>query len=125
MAAQLLQLGAMYGEPQSSSAFVPPPPGLEAALHSIYSLLAAALDGPDADLVQMSLEREGTCWVWVGGAGDASGRAACRERLVPPECVAFSGEAGLAPYLFIVSTEFHKHHRYALPTHPSLSNPFL
>ncbi|GAX84471.1 hypothetical protein CEUSTIGMA_g11891.t1 [Chlamydomonas eustigma] len=90
VAAQLLALGEMHGEKKQGAGLLRcpggdvsaasassilevrlalaawPPLDLQNAMHDIYSCLDKAMQGSDGDLVQVSLEREGTPWVWVG-----------------------------------------------------------
>ena len=58
--AQLIQLGQI----QSDAATLPSPP-LFSSIHQLYSLLASALNGPEAELILMSLEREETKCIMV------------------------------------------------------------
>ena len=115
VAAQLLEIGKLFGQDSipphahdraslddSSSAPV------AVAMHDLYSLLMSALDGPDADLIQMTLGREGTCTIWAGC--QRSGGAL----LVPTECAVFTSEADFRPWIFTIPLEFHKYHRYRL-----------
>ena len=113
LVAQLLQIGQQYGEDavakhgndttsdNENTGFLV----LTEAMHALYSQLMSAIEGPDADLIQMALGRQGTCTVWAG-------QQSCgRGFLVPADCSVLNSDSDFRPWIITVPSEFHKYSR--------------
>ena len=110
--AQLLKLGSLLCEaaaiPDVNPGSSPDAKKAAEAIGRIYSFLGGALEGPESDLIRMSLEREGTPCVWVGPIPEGENQAPW---MVPAYRAALSSSTSFRPWLFSVPAELHHHQR--------------
>ncbi|GLI60510.1 hypothetical protein VaNZ11_002673 [Volvox africanus] len=72
---------------------------IDSAVHKLYSVLSAAIDGPEGDLVAMSFERPDSPCVWVGVG------------FVLPGVAVLRSEGNFRPYLWVVPEPLHQYGR--------------